>query len=149
MRGIAGGERLQHLGCWRVDACERGHARKSDKRRGVYAWAAKAKVEWCSVLEDRPEIVTRRDDLTASAWWMGRHVVILGCGAIGSAVAMLLARAGVAKLQLYDKDIVKPGILVRQLFDRYQIGTAKAKATAENVRFANRAVEALSPRPTY
>ncbi|XIA61972.1 ThiF family adenylyltransferase [Bradyrhizobium sp. TZ2] len=75
---------------------------------------------------------------------MGRHVVILGCEAIGSAVAMLLARAGVAKLQLYDKDIVKPGILVRQAFDRYQIGTAKAKATAENVRFANRAVEALS-----
>lgn len=153
MRGIAGGERLQHLACWRIDAKrvdeirEAINASTDDVPMDIadfYAWAEKANIEWCTVLEDRPEIVTRRDAESASAWWAGRHVVVLGCGAIGSAVAMLLARAGVAKLQLYDKDLVKPGILVRQLFDRYQIGANKAKATAENVRFANPSVEAPS-----
>ncbi|SNT53067.1 JAB domain-containing protein [Tardiphaga sp. OK246] len=152
MRGIAGGERLQHLACWRIDAKRVDEMREAimastdDNPIDIadfYVWAEKAKIEWCSVLEDRPEIVTRRDAESASAWWAGRHVVIFGCGAIGSAVAMLLARAGVGKLQLYDKDSVKPGILVRQVFDRYQIGANKAEATAENVRFANPAVEAL------
>src|SRR5260370_23498443 len=134
MRGIAGSERLQHLACWQIDAQRADEIRQAIRAAtddnpidiaDFYAWAEKAKVEWCSVLEDRPEIVTRRDAESASAWWAGRHVVIFGCGAIGSAVAMLLARAGVAKLQLYDKDVVKPGILVRQLFDRYQIGVNK------------------------
>lgn len=152
MRGIAGGQRLQHLACWHIDAKRVDEIREAIRAStddspvdiaDFYIWAEKAKIEWCSVLEDRPEIVTRRDAESASAWWTGRHVVLFGCGAIGSAVAMLLARAGVGKLQLYDKDSVKPGILVRQLFDRYQIGVNKAKATAENVRFANPSVEAL------
>ncbi|NOJ48531.1 ThiF family adenylyltransferase [Bradyrhizobium archetypum] len=153
MRGIAGGQRLQHLAAWRIDAQRVDEMRAAiraatdDNASDVaefYDWAVKANIEWCSVYEDRPEIVTRRDAESASAWWKGRHVVLLGCGAIGSAVAMLLARAGVGKLQLYDKDSVKPGVLVRQLFDRYQIGANKAKATAQNVRYANPAVEALS-----
>jgi Prokaryotic E2 family A/ThiF family/Prokaryotic homologs of the JAB domain len=152
MRGIVGGERLQHLACWRIDAKRVDEMREAIRAStddnpidiaDFYVWAEKAKIEWCSVLEDRPEIVTRRDAESASAWWAGRHVVIFGCGAIGSAVAMLLARSGVGKLQLYDKDPVKPGILVRQLFDRHQIGANKAEATAENVRFANPAVKAL------
>lgn len=150
MRGTAGGERLQHLAAWQVSAEQTDEFRKAVLAatpenpldiKEFYAWAVKARIEWCRVLEDRPEIVTRRDNESAAAWWRGRHIVILGCGAIGSAVAMLLARAGVAKLQLYDKDIVKPGVLVRQLFDRYQTGMNKAKATAENVRFANAEVE--------
>ncbi|MET4329198.1 proteasome lid subunit RPN8/RPN11 [Bradyrhizobium sp. i1.15.2] len=152
MRGIAGGERLQHLACWQIDAKRVDQMREAIRASTddnpidvaeFYIWAETAKIDWCSVFEDRPEIVTRRDAESASAWWAGRHAVLFGCGAIGSAVAMLLARAGVAKLQLYDKDSVKPGLLVRQLFDRYQIGVNKAKATAENVRFANPSVEAL------
>lgn len=152
MRGVAAGERLQHLACWQIDAIRADEIREvalasTDENlldiADFYAWAEKANVEWCRVLEDRPEIVTRRDAESPSAWWAGRHVVILGCGAIGASVAMMLARAGVAKLQLYDNDIVKPGVLVRQLFDRYQIGANKAKATANNVRYVNRSVEAL------
>jgi len=153
MRGVAGGQRLQHLACWRIDAERakkfRDVAVAATAENPVNAeffdtWAAAAKIEWCSVLEDRPEIVTRRDADSPAAWWRGRHVAILGCGAIGSAVAMLLARAGAGKVVLYDRDIVKPGVLVRQLFDRYQIGLGKAAATAKNMTFANRNVEALS-----
>jgi proteasome lid subunit RPN8/RPN11 len=153
MRGTVGGERLQHLTIWRVDTERTDEIREASLAAteanptnivDFYTWAAKATIEWCRVLEDRPEIVTRRDAGSASAWWRGRHVVIFGCGAIGSAVAMLLARAGVSKLQLYDKDIVKPGILVRQLFDRYQIGLNKAGATGRNVTYANPSTKVLS-----
>lgn len=153
MRGTAGGQRLQHLAAWhlnaqRVDEIRKAIAATTDTEQAdiadFHGWAATAHIEWCRVLEDRPEIVTRRDAGSASQWWRGRHVVIFGCGAIGSAAAMLLARAGVAKLSLYDRDIVKPGVLVRQLFDRYQIGQNKAEATAKNVKYAVPAVEALS-----
>ena len=153
MRGTAGGQRLQHLAAWHLDAQRVEEIRKAitattDAEQAdiadFHGWAATAHIEWCRVLEDRPEIVTRRDTGSASQWWRGRNVVIFGCGAIGSAVAMLLARAGVAKLGLYDRDIVKPGVLVRQLFDRYQIGQNKAEATAKNVKYAVPAVDVLS-----
>jgi proteasome lid subunit RPN8/RPN11 len=152
MRGIAGGERKQHLACWRIDA-ERGEklreaALASSAENPIdidefYAWAADAKIEWCQVLEDRPEIVERRDSKSPAGWWTGKNVAILGCGAIGSCVAIMAARAGVRKLQLIDNSVVKPGILVRQQFDRRQIGQGKAYATAINARYANPDVETV------
>ena len=108
------------------------------------AGAADAPISWCGVAEDRPEIVMRRDAGTPMSWWRDRHVALLGCGAIGSAAAMLLGRAGVARMQLWDKGSVTPGILVRQLFDRNQLGEGKASATRFNVRYANPNVEASS-----
>lgn len=150
MRGTAGGQRLQHLTAWhldgqRVDEIRNAIAATTETEQLNIAyfqgWAATATIEWCRVLEDRPEIVVRRDAGSASAWWRGRNVVIFGCGAIGSAAAMLLARAGVAKMTLFDRDIVKPGVLVRQLFDRHQIGMNKADATSNNVKSAVPAVE--------
>ncbi|MBS0533098.1 MAG: ThiF family adenylyltransferase [Proteobacteria bacterium] len=150
MRGIAGGPRLQHLTAWhlnteRVDEIRKAIDASTDAEQLDVAyfqdWAATASIEWCRVLEDRPEIVTRRDVGTASIWWRGRSVVMFGCGAIGSVAAMLLARAGVAKLTLYDRDIVKPGVLVRQSFGRYQIGLNKADAMAQNVKNAVPAVD--------
>lgn len=146
MRGIAGGERRQHLAAWRIKA-----EQALELRNAVLAateenpvdehlfqeWTKRTSIEWCSVLEDRPEIIIQRDIGTPAQFWRGRHVAILGCGAIGSTIAMLLARAGVAKLQLYDKAVVKPGLLVRQIFDRHQIGYGKVRATRINVRHIN------------
>ncbi len=106
-----------------------------------YGWAAEAKVQWVRVLEERSEVVERRDGEAPAKWWRGRHVAILGCGAIGSAVAMMLARAGVARLQLYDNAIVTPGILVRQNFRRALIGYGKASALRVEIQLANPAVE--------
>ena len=152
MRGIAGSERRQHLTAWRITA---EHA--LELRTAVLAsteanpvdehlfqqWTDQAKIDWCSVLEDRPEIIVQRDTGTPAQFWRGRHVAILGCGAIGSAIAMLLARAGVAKLQLYDKTVVKPGLLVRQLFYRHQIGCRKAIATGALARSINPKIDVV------
>lgn len=137
MRGIAGGETRQHLASWLVDADQSQKLRDAvmaatlDDPKDIdafYAWALDAKVEWCRVLEDRPEIVARRDAEAPSAFWKGKHVALLGCGAIGSTVAPMLARAGVARLQLYDYNIVTPGILVRQDFPRKHVGYTKSSA---------------------
>src|SRR5690606_32227356 len=44
------------------------------------------------------------------------HIAIIGCGGIGSSVAMLLAGAGVNKLTLVDGDVIEQSNLNRQLF---------------------------------
>lgn len=146
MRGIAGGRRLQHLACWRLDVAQTNKLRDAALARTdedpvdeqvFNAWALESNVEWCSVLEDRPEIVERRDGDSAAAWWKGKIVSVLGCGAIGSAVAMMLARASVGRLQLIDNSVVKPGILVRQGFRRDHIGYAKANALRIEVEGAD------------
>jgi integrative and conjugative element protein (TIGR02256 family) len=151
MRGIAGGEPRQHLASWLIDAEQCGKLREAvmattlDDPKDIeafYAWAAKAKVEWCRVLEDRPEIVTRRDADSASAFWKGKSVALLGCGAIGSSVAPMLARAGVSRLELYDFNIVTPGILVRQDFRRNQVGYGKSSALRSRLIAAHPQLEA-------
>src|SRR4051794_4763085 len=46
------------------------------------------------------------------------QVAIVGCGATGSVLATLLARAGVGTLRIIDRDYVEPSNLQRQsLFD--------------------------------
>ncbi|TCK19647.1 ThiF family protein [Ancylobacter aquaticus] len=145
MRGVSGGRLLQHLACWRMDVAQTDKLRAAAIARTddnpideqvFYAWAFEAKVEWCRVLEDRPEIVERRDSVSPAAYWRGKSVTLMGCGAIGSAVAMMLAKAGVAKLRLYDNNVVTPGVLVRQGFDRRQIAYTKSSATKVNVEAA-------------
>jgi molybdopterin-synthase adenylyltransferase len=58
-------------------------------------------------------------------------VVIAGCGAIGGAAASLLARAGVGRLRVIDRDYVEPSNLQRQLlFDEADAREALPKAVA-------------------
>jgi adenylyltransferase/sulfurtransferase len=57
--------------------------------------------------------------------------VLVGCGAIGTAVASLLARAGVGRLRVIDRDFVEPSNLQRQtLFDEADAREALPKAVA-------------------
>lgn len=42
------------------------------------------------------------------------HVVIIGCGALGSSIAETLVRAGVGRLTIADRDYVEPSNLQRQ-----------------------------------
>jgi molybdopterin-synthase adenylyltransferase len=59
------------------------------------------------------------------------RVVIVGCGATGSAVVSLLARAGVGCLRIVDRDFVEPSNLQRQnLFDECDAAESMPKAIA-------------------
>ena len=59
------------------------------------------------------------------------HVAIIGVGATGAAAAGLLARAGVGRLTLIDRDFVEPSNLQRQvLFDEEDALAALPKAEA-------------------
>lgn len=59
------------------------------------------------------------------------QVVIVGCGATGSAVASLLARSGVGAIRIIDRDYVEPSNLQRQtLFDEADAAESLPKAIA-------------------
>ena len=69
------------------------------------------------------------------------HAVVVGCGALGSVQAQLLARAGVGRLTVIDRDFVERANLQRQiLFTDADADAATPKAVA-----AERALSAINP----
>jgi len=65
------------------------------------------------------------------------RVAIVGCGATGSALASLLARAGVGSLRIIDRDYVEASNLQRQmLFDETDASESVPKAIAASRKIA-------------
>jgi adenylyltransferase/sulfurtransferase len=63
--------------------------------------------------------------------------VVLGCGALGTVIADMLARAGVGHLVLIDRDFVELTNLQRQvLFDEADVADALPKAEAAKAKLA-------------
>jgi molybdopterin-synthase adenylyltransferase len=66
------------------------------------------------------------------------RVAVVGCGATGSAISSLLARAGVGHLRIIDRDYVEPSNLQRQsLFDETDAAESLPKAVAAARRIAS------------
>ncbi len=66
---------------------------------------------------------------------MRAHAVIAGCGALGSFHAAALARAGVGRLTIIDRDYIEPSNLHRQwLFEEADAAAALPKAIAAERR---------------
>jgi len=69
-------------------------------------------------------------------------VAVVGCGALGSVVAMTLVRAGVGRVRIIDRDLPELSNLPRQvLFDEADVaaGVPKAVAAVEHLRRINSA----------
>ena len=65
-------------------------------------------------------------------------VAIVGLGALGTVAAEQLARAGIGKLILIDRDYVEANNLQRQvLYDEKDVGKFKAEIAAEKLQKIN------------
>ncbi len=60
-------------------------------------------------------------------------VHIIGCGSVGSNVADLISRFGIAKFCLYDFDVVEEHNLVNQMFTRKDLYKPKVEAVKEHI----------------
>jgi adenylyltransferase/sulfurtransferase len=68
---------------------------------------------------------------------LSSHAVIAGCGALGSFQAAALARAGVGRITIIDRDYIEPSNLQRQwLFEESDAAEALPKAAAAERRLA-------------
>lgn len=60
-------------------------------------------------------------------------VSILGCGGLGSNIAMSLARCGVGNIYIYDYDKVEYSNLNRQNYDMADLGKSKVRETKKKI----------------
>lgn len=81
---------------------------------------------------DRGWIHGRDRDLNAATLF-GKSVTIIGCGALGSEMARLLAEAGVGQFYLVDDDTLTPQNTSRHLLGAADVDRLKAKALADNL----------------
>jgi integrative and conjugative element protein (TIGR02256 family) len=149
MRRSPDGTPRQHIAVWSMSAENAAYLRRSIPELGdsekllelreeladaVYRTFEAMKIDWTPVLDDRLEITTRRDARTPAAWFRGKRVLLLGCGALGSWAAELISRADPELLTIVDNSIVKPGLLTRQNYTLEDIGSAKSVALARRLR---------------
>ncbi|MGO9083662.1 MAG: ThiF family adenylyltransferase [Candidatus Sulfotelmatobacter sp.] len=66
-----------------------------------------------------------------------RKVAIVGCGSVGSKIAVMLARSRVGKFLLVDDDVFFAGNLVRHDLDWREIATHKADGVARKIQLVN------------
>lgn len=150
MRGIQGAETpKQHLTAWWIDSETANALRlampkttdseelrhlRADYEERYFTILEKQSVHWCPLLEDRPEIIVRRDVETPAAWFRGKTVAVWGCGAVGAQIAEGVARAGAIRLSIYDNARIKPGVLIRQPYEDVEVGDFKANALKERLQ---------------
>lgn len=140
-RKEAGAPLRPHLTVWQLDAEALATLRAftfeapegAAEREAALEWMVTAKVAWCTVFEDRAEIVFRRDHDRLGAYLLAKRVLLLGCGALGSAIAEQIVRAGAHAIELVDNGTVKPGLLVRQRFTDADIGKFKVLALRDRL----------------
>ncbi len=73
---------------------------------------------------------------------LASRVAVVGCGATGSVIASLLARAGVGSLRLFDRDLVEETNLQRQiLYTEADVGEPKAVAAQRYLNAVNGEIE--------
>jgi adenylyltransferase/sulfurtransferase len=72
------------------------------------------------------------------------HVIIIGCGALGTVAANNLTRTGVGKISILDRDFVELNNLQRQmLFDEKDVGEPKAIAATRKLKSINSEIEII------
>ncbi len=153
MRRSADGELRLHVAVWTISA-ERAKALRltieaeddpptlkecrKELAEIVYKYIETDQAVFCRILDDRPEIVIRRDNGRPVSWFAHKRVLLIGCGALGSWIGEIVARADAALIHLIDNGIVEPGILARQNFQLTDIAADKAEALAKRLSTLSR-----------
>lgn len=82
----------------------------------------------------KSDLAARAPDLANAS---GAHVLLVGCGALGSTIADQLARSGIQRLTVVDGDRLEPGNLLRHAATIREVGLNKAEAVAKIAAAAN------------
>jgi len=75
----------------------------------------------------------RQQDLCRADALQGLNTTLIGCGAVGSFVALALCKMGVATMALYDHDSVEEHNLSTQFFSNLDLGKPKVDALANQL----------------
>ena len=78
-------------------------------------------------------LFSRNTGILETDWMMDKCAFILGCGSVGSLVALELARAGVGTFVLIDNDIVEYHNLCRHQCGIHEVGSFKVDAMKKRI----------------
>jgi hypothetical protein len=109
------------------------HMSKVPPARIVSSYA-KRPVERCKVARVDGSWVHGRGHASSYAIVKNRKVAVIGCGAIGAAVACLLAQAGVGEQIFVDADSLTTANVSRHALGMFHVGFNKASGLQEHLR---------------
>lgn len=90
-------------------------------------------IEWWRVSDERASVTTRRDSTRPTAAFVGRSILLFGCGGLGSWIAEFIARAGAKRIVISDSAVVSGGLLVRQNYSEADVGSSKEAALVARI----------------
>ncbi len=71
----------------------------------------------------------------------GQHLALIGAGSVGSAIALMAARAGIGRFTLIDPDLLALENVGRHMLYRDSVGQPKVKAVKRAIKAINPAAE--------
>ena len=83
---------------------------------------------------DRRDEILKRQDSLCNEIFKNAKVSVLGCGGLGSNVAMILARACIGEINLYDFDTIEYSNLNRQNYTINEVGLKKTEASKKRLK---------------
>jgi molybdopterin/thiamine biosynthesis adenylyltransferase len=107
---------------------------RGSRIRAYYLDNDNDRVSDTSVIPPEPEARRLDDDHKAL---QPRKVAVIGCGSLGSKIAVMLARGGVGSFILVDDDLLMPDNFVRHDLDWRDVGTHKADSVASRIQLVN------------
>jgi molybdopterin/thiamine biosynthesis adenylyltransferase len=120
--GYPGADGMEH---WLFLGFELSGSQKGWRRQGVLDDVPIRAYESAGI--DRDSLLRRTGHIARAL--EGREALIFGVGAVGSAVALLLAKAGLPKLRLSDSARLRPGNSVRHVAGLGGVGELKTLMT--------------------
>jgi hypothetical protein len=102
--------------------------------QGYHLNAKGGSVRRCTLIPPQPQVERLDPGHKALA---ARRVAVVGCGSLGSKIAVMLARASVDQFLLVDDDLLFPDNLVRHDLDWREIGTHKVDSVARRIKLVN------------
>lgn len=103
---------------------------QGEKLHGYFLWSDGDVASTISIVPPEP-VAIRLDDEHAVLGSL--KVAIVGCGSLGSKLAVMLARSGVSRFLLVDDDVMFPSNLVRHELDWREMGTHKVDSVARRI----------------
>ena len=82
-------------------------------------------------------VFSRNTGILESTVMMDKSAILLGCGSVGSLVALELAKAGVGKFLLIDNDIFEYHNICRHQCSIMDVGNYKVNALAQRIKAIN------------
>ncbi len=111
------------------------------KPKAGRGWPIRAPATYCV---SRADLFRRLEGVRQADALEEKTVACLGLGAIGSSVALTLAREGVGSFALADPDTLRPGNVMRHALDLSSTGRYKAEAVDDALGRVNPEVETSS-----